>query len=246
MGSSRRPPSPASSTAPPPRRRRPATPVRALRNPPRRHSAPDAQGGGAGGPRARLTPLILSDAVEGESREVAKAMAAMARHAAPHGEPALPPCVLLSGGETTVTVEGRGLGGPTPPSPWGWPWRWTAPPESGPWPPIPTAATGLPGPGDSMIAGARVTPDSLARARARGLDPQAAPGRRQLTSFLSCPRRRLAPDRHTPTSTIFAPSWSFPRPIRNNISRKWRFRGCGKKKFIPPARLGVVYGNQSK
>ena len=60
---------------------------------------------------AGVTPLILGDAIEGEAREVAKAMAGIAQSCAQHGEPACPPCVLLSGGETMVTVKGAGRGG---------------------------------------------------------------------------------------------------------------------------------------
>jgi glycerate 2-kinase len=54
---------------------------------------------------------VLSDAVEGEAREVGKVMAALARHVNNHGQPFKPPCILLSGGETTVTVRGNGRGG---------------------------------------------------------------------------------------------------------------------------------------
>src|SRR5476649_2502068 len=54
---------------------------------------------------------ILSDAIEGEAREVGKVMAAMARHVQRHAQPFAPPCILLSGGETTVTVRGAGRGG---------------------------------------------------------------------------------------------------------------------------------------
>ena len=54
---------------------------------------------------------ILSDAIEGEAREVGKVMAAMARQVRRHGQPFTPPCILLSGGETTVTVRGAGRGG---------------------------------------------------------------------------------------------------------------------------------------
>ena len=60
---------------------------------------------------AGVAPLILGDAIEGEAREVAKAMAGMAKSCARHGVPLRPPCVLLSGGETTVTVKGQGRGG---------------------------------------------------------------------------------------------------------------------------------------
>ncbi|MDE3739719.1 MULTISPECIES: glycerate kinase [Pseudomonas] len=59
---------------------------------------------------AGLTPLILGD-LEGESREVAKVHAGIARQVVLHGQPITPPCVILSGGETTVTVRGNGRGG---------------------------------------------------------------------------------------------------------------------------------------
>ncbi len=58
-----------------------------------------------------ITPLILSDRIEGEAREVARVHAAIAMQAAARGQPAAPPCVILSGGETTVTVRGKGRGG---------------------------------------------------------------------------------------------------------------------------------------
>ena len=58
-----------------------------------------------------ITPLILGDSIEGEAREVAMVHAGIARQVAKHGQPAAAPCVLLSGGETTVTVQGRGRGG---------------------------------------------------------------------------------------------------------------------------------------
>jgi glycerate 2-kinase len=60
---------------------------------------------------AGITPVILGDSLEGEARDVAKVMAGIARQVARHGQPALRPCVLLSGGETTVTVKGDGKGG---------------------------------------------------------------------------------------------------------------------------------------
>lgn len=54
---------------------------------------------------------ILSDAIEGEARDVGKVMAAIALQVAQRAQPFSPPCVLLSGGETTVTVRGEGRGG---------------------------------------------------------------------------------------------------------------------------------------
>ncbi len=58
-----------------------------------------------------ITPVILGDSIEGEAREVAIVMAGIARQVAKFGQPAPAPCVLLSGGETTVTVKGNGRGG---------------------------------------------------------------------------------------------------------------------------------------
>jgi glycerate 2-kinase len=61
--------------------------------------------------KAGVTPVILGDAIEGEAREVAMVHAGIARQVKRHGQPAKMPCVLLSGGETTVTVRGMGRGG---------------------------------------------------------------------------------------------------------------------------------------
>ncbi|UCV09093.1 glycerate kinase [Dechloromonas denitrificans] len=58
-----------------------------------------------------ITPLILGDAIEGEAREVGKVLAGVALSCTRHGFPATKPCVLLSGGETTVTLKGQGRGG---------------------------------------------------------------------------------------------------------------------------------------
>ncbi len=61
---------------------------------------------------AGVAAHILSDEVEGESREVGKVHAALARAVARRGQPFATPCVILSGGETTVTVRSRdGRGG---------------------------------------------------------------------------------------------------------------------------------------
>ena len=61
---------------------------------------------------AGIDAHILSDEMEGESREVGKVHAALARAVARHGQPFARPCVILSGGETTVTVKNRsGRGG---------------------------------------------------------------------------------------------------------------------------------------
>jgi len=60
---------------------------------------------------AGYAPHILGDAIEGESSEVGKVHAGIALHIAQHAQPFAKPCVLLSGGETTVTVRGQGRGG---------------------------------------------------------------------------------------------------------------------------------------
>jgi glycerate 2-kinase len=60
---------------------------------------------------AGLSPHILGDAIEGEARDVGKVFAGMALQVADRNQPFDAPCVLLSGGETTVTVRGRGRGG---------------------------------------------------------------------------------------------------------------------------------------
>ncbi len=118
---------------------------------------------------AGMTPLILGDSIEGESRDVGKVMAGIARQVALHGQPAAPPCVLLSGGETTVTVRGGGRGG-----------RNVEFLLS-----LAIALDGQPGTyaiagdtdgvdGQEEIAGAIVAPDTLARAWARGIRPRDA------------------------------------------------------------------------
>jgi hydroxypyruvate reductase len=61
--------------------------------------------------KAGVAPLILANAIEGEARDVALVHAAIARQAHGFRQPLPPPCVLISGGETTVTVRGTGRGG---------------------------------------------------------------------------------------------------------------------------------------
>lgn len=118
--------------------------------------------------RAGVTPVILGDSLEGEAREVATVMAGIAKQARRHGQPVPAPCVLLSGGETTVTLRGRGRGG-----------RNTEFLLA-----LAVALEGLEGvaaiacdtdgvDGSEDNAGALVLPDTLARAEAAGLDPNA-------------------------------------------------------------------------
>ena len=60
---------------------------------------------------AGVTPHILGDSLEGESRDMGVMMAGIAKQVVRRGQPFAAPCVLLSGGETTVTVRGAGRGG---------------------------------------------------------------------------------------------------------------------------------------
>jgi len=61
--------------------------------------------------QAGITPYILGDSLEGEARDVGKVLAGIALQVARRGQPFKAPCVLLSGGETTVTIRGTGRGG---------------------------------------------------------------------------------------------------------------------------------------
>ena len=116
-----------------------------------------------------VAPLILGDALEGEAAEVGKLMAGIALSVVQHGHPLPPPCVLLSGGETTVTVRGKGRGGRNVEFLLA----------------LAVALNGAPGvwaiagdtdgiDGAEEVAGAVVTPDTLARAVARGINPKAS------------------------------------------------------------------------
>ena len=118
---------------------------------------------------AGFTPFILGSAIEGEAREVGKVMAGIARQVVGYGQPAASPCALLTGGETTVTIRGSGRGG-----------RNVEFLLS-----LAISLDGLPGvfaiagdtdgiDGAEEIAGALVTPDTLARACALGIDPKAS------------------------------------------------------------------------
>ncbi|MCT9072910.1 glycerate kinase type-2 family protein [Cupriavidus gilardii] len=111
---------------------------------------------------------ILSDCIEGEAREVALVHAALARQVTQRGQPWRKPCVLLSGGETTVTVRGKGRGGRNAEFLLS----------------LAVALDGLPGvhaiaadtdgiDGSEDNAGALLSPDTLARAAARGVSARA-------------------------------------------------------------------------
>ena len=119
--------------------------------------------------RAGITPHILGDALEGEARDVGKVLAGIAMQVAARGQPFAAPCVLLSGGETTVTVRGAGRGGRNVEF-------------------LLSLAIALDGharihgiagdtdgvDGQEEIAGAVMAPDTLARAWAKGLKPKEA------------------------------------------------------------------------
>jgi glycerate 2-kinase len=119
--------------------------------------------------QAGLRVMILGDSIEGEAREVARVMAGIANQVALHRQPVAAPCVLLSGGETTVTIRGNGRGGRNVEFLLA----------------LSIALNGRPGvhalagdtdgvDGADEIAGAYLAPDSLGRARAKGLVPRSS------------------------------------------------------------------------
>jgi glycerate 2-kinase len=116
-----------------------------------------------------VQPLILSDRLEGEAREVGKSLAGIALQIATRGQPAPAPCVLLSGGETTVTVRGDGHGGRNVE------FLLALGVALNGHPRIHAIAGDTDGvDGSEDIAGAYLAPDSLERARADGIDPRAS------------------------------------------------------------------------
>ncbi len=115
---------------------------------------------------AGMTPYILGDAIEGEARDVGKVLAGIALQVARHGQPVAAPCVLLSGGETTVTVRGNGRGGRNVECLLSMGITLNGHPD------IRALAADTDGvDGQEDIAGAIVTPDTLARAWALGMSP---------------------------------------------------------------------------
>lgn len=117
--------------------------------------------------RHGLTPLILGDALEGESREVAIVMAGIAKSVKRYGHPVSGPAVLLSGGETTVTVsQGQhGKGGRN--TEFALSLACALQGESGIWA-IAGDSDGIDGTEDA--AGALVFPDTLTRGKMGGLN----------------------------------------------------------------------------
>lgn len=115
-----------------------------------------------------LHVLYLGDRIEGEARDVAKVHAAIALQIRQHDSPARKPCLLLSGGETGVTVRGRGRGGRNVE------FLLSLAVSLAGEPGIHALAADTDGiDGMEPIAGAMIAPDTLARARAAGLDPVA-------------------------------------------------------------------------
>ena len=117
---------------------------------------------------AGLPAHILGDAIEGEAREVGRVLAGLARQVAGRGQPFAAPCVLLSGGETTVTVRGPGRGGRNVECLLGFGVA------LGEHPHIHALMADTDGvDGREEIAGALWTPGTIARAAAAGLKPRA-------------------------------------------------------------------------
>lgn len=130
---------------------------------------------------AGMQAHVLSDEVEGESREVGKVHAALARAVARRGEPFARPCVILSGGETTVTVKAKGgRGGRATEFLLGCALALQG--QAG----VHVLAADTDGiDGIEDNAGAIVTPDTLARAAAQGLKAAEYLDRHDAYSFFS-------------------------------------------------------------
>ena len=114
---------------------------------------------------AGVRPVILGDTITGEARDVAQVLGAIAREVAGHGQPFGRPVALISGGECTVTLRGKGRGGRCTEfllalarELAGVPRAWA----------IAADTDGIDGTEDN--AGAVLTPDTLARALALGVD----------------------------------------------------------------------------
>ncbi|MBC8036182.1 MAG: glycerate kinase [Rhizobiales bacterium] len=113
-----------------------------------------------------LNVLYLGDRIEGEARDVAKVHAALALQIKQYDEPVARPCVVLSGGETSVTVRGKGRGGRN--VEFALALAMALAGEKN----IHALAADTDGvDGMEQIAGALITPDTLNRARSIGLDP---------------------------------------------------------------------------
>jgi glycerate 2-kinase len=118
---------------------------------------------------AGYTPIILGDAIEGEARDVGIVMAGIALQAHRFGQPVKPPCAIISGGETTVTVKGTGAGGRNVEFLLSLALKLNGTEK------IHALAADTDGiDGAREVAGAIITPSTLARARNLGIDPWAS------------------------------------------------------------------------
>ena len=118
---------------------------------------------------AGYAPIILGDAIEGEARDVGTVMAGIAFQARRFGQPIKPPCALISGGETTVTVRGNGAGGRNVEYLLSLALKLNGAEN------IHALAGDTDGiDGAREVAGAIITPSTLSRARAKNIDPWAS------------------------------------------------------------------------
>lgn len=112
------------------------------------------------------TVHILSDAMQGEARDLALAHAAIAQQVQRRGQPFTAPCLILSGGEATVTVKGSGRGGRN--TEFALALALALQGQAG----IHALSAGTDGlDGNGAAAGAWIGPDTLSRGRSVGLDP---------------------------------------------------------------------------
>src|SRR5712671_3655742 len=118
---------------------------------------------------AGLAAMILGNAIEGEARDVGIVHAGIARQCGDWGQPLEIPCVLISGGETTVTVRGNGRGGRN--AEFLLSLGIAADGRNGLWA-LAADTDGIDGSEDN--AGAILAPDTLRRARASGIDAKAS------------------------------------------------------------------------
>lgn len=122
--------------------------------------------------------VILGDAIEGEARDVGQEHAEIVRRIRMGDHPAAPPCVLLSGGETTVTVHASGRGGRNVEFLLGLLIGLDAEPSVSA---LAADTDGIDGTEDN--AGAVIDETSIQRALALGLDPAEYLGRNDAYSF---------------------------------------------------------------
>jgi hydroxypyruvate reductase len=116
-----------------------------------------------------FTPIILSSFIEGETREIARMHAALAREVRSSGNPVRPPACLISGGETTVTLRGSGKGGRNQE------FVLAAALDIAGWPGTVILSAGTDGTdGPTDAAGAIADGETWARAISLGLNPRAA------------------------------------------------------------------------